>query len=179
MFQVAPNIGLQIMLVRIFTTPNQFSNYMALSLIQEFLRQYFLVILAGMILSIPVHEGAHWVAARVFTEDLAFKRDGFEPNLQLYSPNEVPNWGIQLMGIFPAVVGLCIVCLTVIITSPWTELTDWSMFLMILGGTTSAGSLFSGGDWLAVFAPKDFKKYAAESTYETPNFRDVVDQVLR
>lgn len=148
-------------------------------MVLAFVNEFALALLLGIALAVIPHEGAHWVVAKCFSRDVSFEMDGVTPNVQFHSPYEVPKWGIRISGVMPFLLGSTIT-LIVFLTQPVvTAPTSWSVFWATLGITTAGCSLPSGGDWLAVFAPEQFQKYAAETTYEAPSFREAFSMILR
>lgn len=140
----------------------------------DFVLSFWLALILGMILSIPLHEFLHWLSARFFTRDLGFAMDGTQPNVQFHSPYDVPKWGVRIIGATPAVVGIILAVIT-LMTQPLMENpTSWSVFWAVLGVVTALGTLPSGGDWLAMLAPAEFQKFAADSTYEVPRMREMI-----
>lgn len=151
---------------------------MNLSVAAEFSREYGVLIIVSMLVSVIPHEGAHWAAARLFTADLSIERDKYEPNVQLHSPYDVPKWAIRVFGAMPAFIGTA-GALGVVLLTPFPGVySSWSIFWFTLFATMALGSVLSGGDWLAIAAPGEFQKFAAESTYETPSPKEAISLIL-
>lgn len=145
--------------------------------ILEFLYVAGPTLIFAIVASIVPHEGAHWIVARAFSDDIALKRDGFEPNVQLYDPYSVPAWGIRLIGAAPTILGGSIALAAFYTFAPITATDPAGVFWATLGIATMAGSVFSGGDILAVFAPSEFQEFAADSTYESPGFVEALGMI--
>lgn len=134
-----------------------------------------LIIGAGL-LSVPLHEGAHWFVARWWSSEIALARDGSTPNIQLNAPYELPTWGVRLMGIAPLVVGTLLLAASIFVFD-LLQLSIRGVFAFLLGVFTALPSFASGGDILAVVNPRQFQKFATTTESEAPSLRDALSRL--
>lgn len=131
----------------------------------------------GGVSSIILHEFLHWIISRPFTSNLSFAIDGLHPNLQINAPYEIPAWGIRLSGATPFVVGSFITAITILLTD--SLLDPSSVYLLTLGVTTAVPTMVSGGDLLAIFAPREFQKFATKTERKVPSFQESIGIIRR
>lgn len=120
-----------------------------------------ILLMLFVLLSVPLHEGSHWLVGRIWTSDLSVVwRHRIVPEaVSFHSPFQVPPHAIRLSAMAPILFYLPI---TIFVFSIISDLRS-GLILSLPFSFAAIRVILSPGDLLAILFPTRFQEYAVET----------------